>query len=35
MRHLSFTRQLLIGLLLGLIITPAQPAKAQWITTTQ
>ena len=32
MRHLSFTRQLLIGLLLGLIITPAQPAKAQWIT---
>jgi hypothetical protein len=32
MRHLSFTKQLLIGLLLGLIITPAQPAKAQWIT---
>jgi len=32
MRHLPFTRQLLIGILLGLIITPAQPAKAQWIT---
>ena len=32
MRHLSFTRQLLLGLLLGIIITPAQPAKAQWLT---
>lgn len=30
MRRLSFTRQLLIGILLGIIITPPQPAQAQW-----
>src|SRR5215216_5748707 len=30
MRRLSFTRQLLIGILLGIIITPAQPASAQF-----
>lgn len=30
MRKISFTKQLLIGLLLGIIITPAQPARAQF-----
>src|SRR5829696_1264010 len=30
MQRLSFIKQLLIGLLLGIIITPAQPAQAQW-----
>jgi chromosome segregation ATPase len=30
MRKLSLIKQLLIGLLLGIIITPAQPAQAQW-----
>src|SRR5687767_13071775 len=30
MRQLSLIKQLLIGLLLGIIITPAQPAQAQW-----
>jgi len=30
MRKISFTKQLLIGLLLGIIITPAQPASAQF-----
>jgi chromosome segregation ATPase len=32
MKRLSFARQLLIGILLGIIITPAQPAQAQWLT---
>jgi chromosome segregation ATPase len=30
MRKLSLIKQLLIGLLLGIIITPTQPAQAQW-----
>jgi uncharacterized UPF0160 family protein len=30
MRKLSLIKQLLIGLLLGIIMTPAQPAQAQW-----
>lgn len=30
MRRLSFSRQLLIGVLLGIIITPTQPAQAQF-----
>ena len=30
MRKISLIKQLLIGLLLGIIITPAQPAQAQW-----
>lgn len=30
MRKLSFIKQLVIGLLLGIIITPPQPAQAQW-----
>jgi chromosome segregation ATPase len=30
MRQLSLIKQLLIGLLLGIIITPTQPAQAQW-----
>lgn len=30
MRRLSFSRQLLIGVLLGIIITPTQPVKAQF-----
>jgi chromosome segregation ATPase len=32
MKRLSFARQLIIGILLGIIITPAQPAQAQWLT---
>lgn len=32
MRKLPFFRQLILGLLLGIFITPAQPAQAQWIT---
>lgn len=30
MRRLSFIKQLLIGLLLGITITPTQPVQAQW-----
>ena len=30
MRKLSFIKQLLIGLLLGMVIMPTQPAQAQW-----
>jgi chromosome segregation ATPase len=30
MRKLSLVKQLLIGFLLGIIITPTQPAQAQW-----
>ena len=30
MRQLSLIKQLLIGLLLGIIVTPTQPAQAQW-----
>jgi chromosome segregation ATPase len=32
MRKLPFFRQLILGLLLGIFITPAQPAQAQWLT---
>ena len=32
MRKLPFVRQLILGLLLGIFITPAQPAQAQWLT---
>jgi chromosome segregation ATPase len=32
MRRLPFFRQLILGLLLGIFITPAQPAQAQWLT---
>ena len=31
MRKLPFFKQLLLGLLLGIFLTPAQPAQAQWV----